>query len=150
MVQLIYVSVPTIDSAVAASNFIFAAQEFNKSANIGGMLVSAPNFYVQVLEGDRLAVNALYNRIARDPRHKNVTIVRYMEIRYKEFPEWSMLHVNFADIKRYFMASVVQPSDITPENLSGVSSLALIRRLAALVRISSGAEQEATTFEITD
>lgn len=137
LVQLIYVSIPTTPTADAVPGIVFSAQEFNQSAGISGMLISSPNFYVQMLEGERVAVSELFSKIAKDPRHKCVTIVRYAEVRTREFADWSLLHVTFAELKSHFVATVVKQDDITPELLSGVRSLALIRRLAVLVRISS-------------
>jgi hypothetical protein len=136
LVQLIYVSVPVIDVAEATSQFIINAQHNNKLENISGMLISNKNFYVQMIEGDRTAINTLFQKICQDPRHTKPTIVRYCEVRAREFEDWSMLHVSFAELQSHFVTAIIPYDKITPELLSGISALSLIRRLAAIVRVS--------------
>jgi hypothetical protein len=135
LVQLIYVSVPAIDVAEATAQFLINAQHKNKLEGISGMLISSPKFYIQIIEGDREAVNTLFNKICNDPRHTKPTIVRYCETRSREFEDWSMLHISFNELQSHFVAAIIKHEHITPERLSGVSALSVIRRLAAIIRV---------------
>ena len=47
-----------------------------------------------MLEGGRDSVNALYNRITRDKRHRDPTLLSYDEIGQRTFAGWSMGQVN--------------------------------------------------------
>lgn len=62
----------------------------NPSRNITGILMAIDNKYLQYLEGPEEEVNALYDKIWRDPRHQNVT--QWLRGFTKEcvFKGWSM------------------------------------------------------------
>ena len=44
---------------------------------ITGVLCHGGDVFMQVLEGGRDAVNALYNKIVRDARHHDVALLHY-------------------------------------------------------------------------
>ena len=50
--------------------------------------------YLQVLEGERMAVNRLYARIVADQRHQDVVLLQLEEITQRRFAGWSMAHVD--------------------------------------------------------
>jgi hypothetical protein len=45
---------------------------------------------VQVLEGPRDAVSATFERIARDVRHANLTVLSLGRIQQRDFEDWTM------------------------------------------------------------
>lgn len=47
----------------------------NQAAGITGALCLSNGIFLQQLEGDRTAVNALYHRILKDSRHKDPAIL---------------------------------------------------------------------------
>jgi hypothetical protein len=62
----------------------------NPARGITGMLLYAGSSFLQVLEGDEPAVDALFERIGRDERHRNVTILESSPIRERSFLRFSM------------------------------------------------------------
>ncbi len=66
------------------------ASENNRAKGISGILLYSGNKFLQVLQGEEDAVNALYQKIALDPRHRNVTLIIKSRTMAKEFGEWSM------------------------------------------------------------
>ena len=52
----------------------------NPATGVTGVLCFSGNIFLQVLEGGRSQVSALYNRIAQDPRHREVVLLSYDEI----------------------------------------------------------------------
>lgn len=94
--HLVYVSaeaVPfTTDMLV---DLLDRAREQNAAAGITGLLLHKERNFVQVLEGPRAAVTALYDRICRDPRHRNPIVLDEGEFPGRQFGEWSM---GFRDI----------------------------------------------------
>ncbi len=62
----------------------------NGPEQITGYLCLSSGYALQCLEGPRDAVNRLYNRIAHDPRHEDVTVLRYVEPWRRLFPDWNM------------------------------------------------------------
>jgi len=67
-----------------------AASEFNRGQGITGMLAFDQASFLQSLEGGAQAVNSLYHRIARDPRHQRMTLLCCGEVVEREFADWSM------------------------------------------------------------
>src|SRR5205085_7022976 len=49
--------------------------------------------FAQTLEGEEHAVRELYERIAADPRHENVTILETGDVRERVFGRWAMAKV---------------------------------------------------------
>jgi Sensors of blue-light using FAD len=95
LVRLIYASELISPLAKNALQQILAAAERNNAQlGITGYLCVSPQYALQCLEGPREAVNRLYNAIAADTRHKNVTLLRYAEPWRRLFPGWHMGHSN--------------------------------------------------------
>lgn len=62
----------------------------NARAGITGLLLYRGGNFIQVLEGEELAVRALYGRIAADPRHGGTIVLLQGPIGAREFADWSM------------------------------------------------------------
>lgn len=62
----------------------------NAVSGITGMLLYFNECFVQVLEGKEEAVNQAFQKIKRDPRHRNVTELERNYITERQFPDWSM------------------------------------------------------------
>ena len=63
-----------------------------------GVLCFSEGLFLQLLEGGRLPVSQLYNRIANDPRHRDVMLLSYEEIGERKFAGWSMGQVNLSHL----------------------------------------------------
>jgi hypothetical protein len=91
LVRLIYASqlpVPLTKEDIA--QILAASQRRNRALEITGYLCVSATHALQCLEGERDAVNTLYNHIAADTRHGNVTLMRYVEPWRRLFPVWDM------------------------------------------------------------
>lgn len=90
--QLIYVSEPFgFDSAIL-STILTTARRNNPRAGITGALICRQDVYLQLIEGDAAAIDALFARIAVDDRHLAVTLLSRAEVAARIFPDWAMLH----------------------------------------------------------
>ncbi len=90
-----------------------------------------------MLEGGRAAVNELYGRILRDPRHQDVTLLDYAEIGERRFATWRMGNVN---LNRVNLGTVLRFSEtpvLDPFRMSGKAALALLEELMATAAIVS-------------
>lgn len=67
------------------------ARTHNKSKDITGCLIYYKGKFVQLLEGDKKEVQELYDRIKKDPRHKEVTLFSEDKIIKRTFPNWVWL-----------------------------------------------------------
>jgi len=89
--EVIYGSVETrYLSAMQLSGLLTLARARNQSLDVTGVLLHQKGLFIQVLEGDEPVVGALYDRITRDPRHKNVAVFRRGPIKLRQFATWSM------------------------------------------------------------
>jgi Sensors of blue-light using FAD len=120
----------------ALSAILRRSMPSNAACGVTGVLCFSGDIYLQVLEGGRGAVNALYHRIATDPRHTDVMLLAYDEIDERRFASWSMGQVdltrlNPAVLLRYSAAPVLDPYAI-----SGKASLALFDELVATASVA--------------
>jgi len=91
LIHLIYVSTANTEYDDAELDRILAISErHNASNHVTGMLLYAGGNFMQVLEGEETAVDETYNRIARDPRHKDFVVIERAPIKEREFAQWSM------------------------------------------------------------
>jgi hypothetical protein len=66
----------------------------NERSGITGLLLYHDGKFMQALEGEQQAVQALFRRIQVDPRHRNVTVLIKFAIPDRYFSDWSMGFVN--------------------------------------------------------
>jgi hypothetical protein len=66
------------------------ARHFNALHSLTGMLLYIEGNFFQVLEGEAEAVDAIYTRIMRDPRHTRVTMIIREQVAQRDFSEWTM------------------------------------------------------------
>ncbi len=64
----------------------------NAKANITGLLLYLNGSIIQVLEGEKEAIETLYARIAKDQRHTHVVCVLNRPINQRLFARWSMAY----------------------------------------------------------
>ena len=91
MIRLLYFSeaVPSTTSG-HIRDILESSRQSNKAKNITGVLVAGGNVFLQILEGPTQAVLSLYLKIAQDPRHCEVEIMRVTPIVQRLFADWSM------------------------------------------------------------
>ncbi len=107
----------------------------NATAGITGVLCFSGGIFLQVLEGGRMPVNALYNRIASDPRHRDVVLLTYQEIGERRFAGWSMGQVNLARLNPALLLKYSETAVLDPYAVSGQVSMALFEELVATASI---------------
>jgi hypothetical protein len=113
------------------------SKENNPRAGVTGVLCYCSNAHVflQVLEGGRGAVSAVYNRIAQDPRHAEVVLLSYEEIGERSFASWSMGQVNMSRLNPALVLKYSENAVLDPYAVSGHASLALFNELVATASI---------------
>ena len=93
---------------------------------------------MQLLEGGRAAVNALYGSIVRDPRHCDVTLLDYSEISERRFGSWRMGRVKLNRINQGSILRFSESPVLDPFSMSGQTALALLEELTRTAAIVSG------------
>jgi len=95
MLSLIYVS-----SSVKLLNddelldLLKTSRENNVSKDITGLLLYKSGNFMQALEGPAEIVEALYEKIKLDPRHKDVSVISREQITTRQFSAWEMAFQN--------------------------------------------------------
>ena len=67
-----------------------ASEKANARLGITGALFHTDNCFAQVLEGSPAALHATFERIERDPRHRDVVVLEYARVATRTFAAWSM------------------------------------------------------------
>jgi len=111
------------------------ARRNNPELGITGVLCHGGEVFLQVLEGGREPVKALYNRIVCDRRHRQVTLLQYEEILERRFGGWTMGQVNLAKVNSSTLLKYSERALIDPYALPGRISAALTEELIVTASI---------------
>ena len=136
LVRLIYASRAT--AAVTPQiidTILHQCREHNPACGITGILCHGGEVFMQVLEGGRDEVNALYNTIVRDPRHERIVLLHYAEVPERHFAGWTMGQVNLCKINPSTLLKYSAKPALDPFAVSGRASLALLEELIATAQI---------------
>jgi len=79
----------------------------NQVNEITGVLCSGEGIFLQVLEGERSAVNKLYVDICKDQRHTDIELLHFEEVTERLFYAWSMDHIPVSTL--YAMIKIQNP-----------------------------------------
>ncbi len=79
-------------------NILAEARHYNSAHNIHGVMFYGNNYFFQCIEGDKQQIDALYAKIASDPRHKQLVQLAYEDDVAPLFAQWAMKYV-FLDEK---------------------------------------------------
>lgn len=93
---------------LSSSNGLFSRRELdeilavsrrnNTASGVTGMLLYRDGNLMQVLEGEKPVVRALYERIVGDARHHGIITVWEDEEMERQFPDWSMAFRDLAEV----------------------------------------------------
>ncbi|AZP11695.1 BLUF domain-containing protein [Undibacterium parvum] len=136
LVRLLYASRATDDKLCEMVQSIMQqSREHNPQNGITGILCHSDQVFMQVLEGGREAINTLYGKILRDPRHTDVVILHYEEISERRYSGWTMGQANLSKINPSIMLKYSDLPELNPHRMSGKMSLALIEELMVTAAI---------------
>ncbi|MCA2999392.1 MAG: BLUF domain-containing protein [Burkholderiales bacterium] len=136
LVRLLYASRAADDNHAAAIESIMQqSRTHNPERGITGILCYGGDIFMQVLEGGRMEVNELYGFITRDPRHKDVVILKYEEVTERRFYGWTMGQVNIDKINPSVLLKYSSRPVLDPYSVSGDVSIALLEELISTAAI---------------
>lgn len=99
MKEIAYISRPrdlVFDDDVVA--ILRRSQQRNRAYGLTGLLLYDGDSFLQVLEGEAGAVDALYAAIRADTRHQDVETVADGTVRRRAFSSWSMRYQRVDDL----------------------------------------------------
>ncbi|MBO9712605.1 BLUF domain-containing protein [Sphingomonas sp.] len=108
MFQLVYVSSVVPETAPDPEAILRVSRVNNARDGITGLLYSDERRFLQVLEGEPLAVEQAFARIQLDPRHRAIVVLLRREIEAREFGDWAMAHRTPGDDADAFIARVAE------------------------------------------
>jgi hypothetical protein len=99
-------------------DILASSKRNNNQAGVTGALCLNNGIFLQQLEGDKLAVNALYHRILRDARHREPAVLDFSEIAHRRFSGWSMGLLTSLDENRQIFLKYSSSSNFDPYAMS--------------------------------
>lgn len=111
-------------------DILAASRRNNAAAGVTGALLFNAGSFGQVLEGGRRAIEATFERIQRDPRHGDVSLLDFQPIRLRGFPNWSMAFIGTQQIDADRFAGIAAESGFDLSRMSGDHLYEALQRLA--------------------
>ena len=124
--RLVYYSERNPSIPLDLRTLIATCHKNNTPRQLTGLLHYNGTYFIQVLEGARADVSAIYHKIANDERHINPIIIACTDVRERLFPTWSMgLHEGMNDrtkeiFLRYFAKERFDPESVNVDSLLDV------------------------------
>lgn len=116
---------------VELERILKAARTNNSSQGVTGALLFNRECFAQVLEGPRTSVERIFEKIQRDRRHGQVTVVDNGWAERRDFPDWAMAHAQpSSDHNAEGIASTLHLALIQPSS-TGTEVLDLLKELVA-------------------
>jgi len=127
LIQLIYSSKPFGFDDAALNGILMFARRNNPREGITGALICRHDLYLQLLEGPQAAVEARYQKIARDDRHLEVVKRVSRPVTERMFPNWAMRD----DPARSWMWTPKEIKDGALDRADPADFISIFSRLAA-------------------
>jgi hypothetical protein len=128
MLQLTYISSVTPGTPEFAVNDILRASRHNNAAaGVTGLLLFDGRRFLQALEGEAEEVNAAYQRIKVDPRHRAMVLLSSSEVTERAFGDWAMAAQRVAGSGG---ASITEQIDTMTADVADANLRALFRSFA--------------------
>jgi hypothetical protein len=91
MRRIVYLSTATrLMSDADLMEVLRASRVNNARDEVTGVLLYQGGNFIQLLEGDSAAIDTVYARVEKDPRHHSVLRMLDDEAEERLFPDWSM------------------------------------------------------------
>lgn len=74
-------------------NIIQSSAKRNPERGVTGFLVYQGGKFLQLVEGEEAALDALLSDLASDPRHHSIEVIKRQAIEKRSFPDWRMKRV---------------------------------------------------------
>ncbi|OJU10320.1 MAG: blue light sensor protein [Caulobacterales bacterium 68-7] len=116
--------------AVEIRQILAASRTNNARVGVTGALMFNAGCFGQVLEGPQDAVEAVFERIQKDLRHGEVSLLDVRTVDAPTFPSWSMGFVGASVEEAVRFGHVASDSGFDPSRMSGEALFDALRVLA--------------------
>jgi hypothetical protein len=148
--QIVYVSQRVnrdnqISQSELVNNILRASVKNNRKFNVTGALLACDNWFVQALEGRRIDVDTIYERISRDDNHKYIRKITAGPIGHRSFPQWSMCASTLSSTDKAIVDVLKTSGKFDGSKLNGDSAMRLLLAVGRLQAVHE--PQQAVTQE---
>ena len=105
------------------------ARSNNSSLAVTGALLYNSGFFAQVLEGPLSGIQHIFEKIQRDVRHGEVTVLESSPTGARDFPDWSMAYVQSDSAAQASLSSETLHRAMHDPAAAGHDVLKLLRSL---------------------
>lgn len=131
--KIVYCSKNRLDdsgeSTAEIRRILTLSRQNNRRLDVSGALLFNRGCFAQVLEGRREAVQHIYERIACDDRHREITMLQAGYAGPRDFSEWSMAYAGtVAEDTLPLLVSTLNAAFSGPAS-NGEAVLGLLRRV---------------------
>lgn len=98
------------------------ARDFNESNNLTGCLLFHEGQFLQLLEGEFQVLLDLYDKIKKDPRHRDFLLLHMKETEQRVYNDWTMAFKSLKQNELGDYSSVTEFTQLeTKDNESSIS-----------------------------
>ncbi len=140
--QLVYVSQRVtkdvqISQSQLVESILRSSIKNNSKLNVTGALLACNDWFVQVLEGRRIDVDFLFERISLDKNHKNIRKITAGPINQRGFPQWSMCASTLSPTDQAIVEVLKTSGKFDANRLNGDSAMRLLLGVGRLQEAAS-------------
>ena len=104
----------------------------NRRCNVTGLLLVHQDWFVQALEGPHAGVQATYERIVRDTRHRAAQILTAEAVDHRCFKSWNMCARRISDADEIILETLHQRGVFDPQRLTPGGATQLLTAVATI------------------
>ena len=128
------------------AQILATSQRNNGKVGVTGALLFNSGCFAQVLEGPRVAVEATFERIQRDPRHGDVSVLQCEPVESRGFPNWSMAFIGHSVRGRALWSEIAGRTGFNISRIEGDQLFTTLRRI--VVEEEGGAPDAASAADL--
>ncbi|MRT94477.1 BLUF domain-containing protein [Ancylomarina sp. 16SWW S1-10-2] len=124
LIHIVYISISHRDlSEKELSDFLLDIRAKNKKLDITGLLLYNEGSFIQVIEGEKEAIQTLFKLVKNDKRHTNIIELLTEPIAERSFPDWSMGFkvINSKDLEKIPGFSGLMNEELDSKALPGIA-----------------------------
>ncbi len=117
--RLVYYSQRNPETELSLPDLVRTCSRNNEPLHVTSMMHLDGDHIWQVLEGGRLELSMLYNRILADERHQNVILLSFETVQERLFADWTMgVHQGGGKAAQAAFTRYMAGPDLNPELVS--------------------------------
>ncbi|SDD38006.1 BLUF domain-containing protein [Kordiimonas lacus] len=135
--HLLYISELKGDAPLDMDAIVQSSRDYNKEHHITGALWFDGTTFVQMLEGDRVALTAVLARIMRSNSHHKFELVFFEPAPERIFSDWSMAYYHASKDEQDIVKKFATDGTFKPRQMSAQSLVTFMRYLEMARHVST-------------